>query len=56
MKSQEGTSATKTEGYILQNVNQETLKDLLVVKPNEKALIKFNDLIDNALGLLQKNM
>lgn len=42
LKQLEGTSATKTGGSILQNVSQDTLKDLKVCIPPDDVLKSFN--------------
>lgn len=42
LKKYEGTSATKTGGSILQNVSQETLKNIGVILPQEETMIRFN--------------
>ena len=46
LKQLEGTNATTSGGSILQNVNQETLKSLFIVKPTTEILNKFNNIIE----------
>lgn len=42
LKKLEGSNATKTGGSILQNVSQDTLKNLLVVIPDNSVIDAFN--------------
>ena len=44
LKQLEGSSATKTGGSILQNVNQDTLSNLIVPIPPKEILGKFNQI------------
>ncbi len=47
LKRLEGTSATITGGSILKNVNQDTLKSVLTVRPAQRVIDQFNEVIDN---------
>lgn len=56
LKRLEGTSATKTGGSILQNVSQDTLKNLFVLIPDREVLRQFNAVISLILEKIHSNI
>ena len=56
LKRLEGTSATKTGGSILQNVSQDTLKNLFVLIPDREVLRQFNAVISLILEKFHSNI
>lgn len=54
LKQLEGSQATKTGGSILQNVSQETLKNLVTIIPSEDILKEFNKKVLSFFALLTK--
>ena len=45
LKDMEKNTTSKSGGTIMPNVNQDTMKRMLVIEPNEKIVIKFNEFI-----------
>ncbi len=45
LKDMEKNTTSKSGGTIMPNVNQDTMKRMLVIDPNEKVIIKFNEFI-----------
>lgn len=56
LKQLEGTAATKTGGSILQNVSQDTLKDLPIILPPEHIIDAFNHNMDKLILHICNNM
>lgn len=56
LKRLEGTSATKTGGSILQNVSQDTLKNLFVLIPDREVLRQFNAVISLILEKIHSSI
>ena len=54
LKQLEGTQATKTGGSILQNVSQDTLRSLLILKPHGGLMDIFNENISTFFRMLNK--
>ena len=46
LKDMEKNTTSKSGGTIMPNVNQDTMKRMLVIEPNEKVVIKFNEFIN----------
>jgi type I restriction enzyme, S subunit len=46
LKAMEKNTTSKSGGTIMQNINQDTMKRMLVIEPNENIVIKFNDFIN----------
>lgn len=46
LKNMEKNTTSKSGGTIMPNVNQETMKRMLVIEPNVKIVIKFNEFIN----------
>jgi type I restriction enzyme S subunit len=59
LKDMEKTTTSKSGGTIMPNVNQDTMKRMLVIEPNEKVVIKFNEFINPIFrkmnGIIQEN-
>ena len=59
MKDMEKNTTSKSGGTIMPNVNQDTMKRMLVIEPNEKVVIKFNEFINPIFrqmnGIIQEN-
>lgn len=54
LKMLEGSNATKTGGSILQNVSQETLKQVNICVPSDEVIEKFNNMIEPMLEKMQE--
>ena len=54
MKKLEGSNATKTGGSIMQNVSQETLKQIDICLPSEKLIDRYNNLIIPLINRMQE--
>lgn len=54
LKGLEGSNATKTGGSIMQNVNQDTLKQVKVCLPTQNIIDKFNYTINPILKKMQQ--
>jgi len=59
LKDMEKNTTSKSGGTIMPNVNQDTMKRMLLIKPNEKIVIKFNEFIypvfSKMNGIIQEN-
>lgn len=59
LKKLEGSNATKTGGSIMQNVSQDTLKQIKICLPTEPIISDFNNkiftLLNKIQGLIQEN-
>jgi type I restriction enzyme S subunit len=59
LKDMEKNMTSKSGGTIMPNVNQDTMKRMLVIEPNEKIVIKFNEFIypifSKMNGIIQEN-
>ncbi len=59
LKDMEKNTTSKSGGTIMPNVNQDTMKRMLLIKPNEKIIIKFNEFIypvfSKMNGIIQQN-
>lgn len=53
LKQYEGSNVTKTGGSILQNVSQDTLKQILLLQPSSYIIDKFNSIICPIIDSLQ---
>ena len=56
LKLLEGSTATKTGGSILQNVSQETLKQIKAYLPQNEIIEKFNEKISTIIDSINCNM
>lgn len=54
LKKLEGSNATKTGGSIMQNVSQETLKQIDICLPSEKLIDRYNDMIMPLINRMQE--
>lgn len=54
LKKLEGSNATKTGGSIMQNVSQETLKQINICLPSEKLIDRYNNLIIPLINSMQE--
>jgi type I restriction enzyme S subunit len=59
LKDMEKNTTSKSGGTIMPNVNQETMKRMLVIAPNEKLISEFNEFINPVFskmnGIIQEN-
>ena len=53
LKYLEGSNATKTGGSILQNVSQDTLKQVLISLPDRRTICLFSNVINTYLSTIQ---
>ena len=54
LKKLEGSNATKTGGSIMQNVSQETLKQINVCLPSDDIIDKYNNIIASLINKMQE--
>ncbi|MBU1044543.1 MAG: restriction endonuclease subunit S [Candidatus Omnitrophica bacterium] len=59
LKDMEKNTTSKSGGTIMSNVNQDTMKRMIVIEPNDQIVIKFNEFINPIFskinGIIQEN-